>query len=106
MIGLMRPAGFDDSLRGHAAAALGADVEIAAGELEHPLSIVRWHLSRAGRRDGEQPAHMSYLGGTLAVGEEPVMTDAVEARGNDVEHEPADELVGPRVMTLVLSWWR
>ena len=55
MIGPMRPAGFDHSLRGHAAAALGADVEIAAGELEHPLSIVRWHLSRAGRRDGEQP---------------------------------------------------
>ena len=37
---------------------------------------------------------MSDFGGTLAVGEEAIVADAVKARGNDVEHEPADELVG------------
>src|SRR5947207_114919 len=49
--------------------------------------------------DGEQRHREQFAGarnvlGTLAAGEQAVIADAVEASGQDVDQEPADELVG------------
>ena len=42
----------------------------------------------------EQVSSLSQIGFTLGVSEEPVVTDSVEARRQDMEQEAADELVG------------
>ena len=42
----------------------------------------------------QQATAQGQLGGTLAVGQVAVVTDAVEAVGQDVKQEAADELVG------------
>ena len=49
-----------------------------------------------GRRRVEQPAAERELGGAVAVGEEAVVADAVEAVRQGVQQEAADELVGAR----------
>jgi len=49
---------------------------------------------------------MGQLGGAPTVGEIAVVADAMEAVGQDVEQEAADELVGTKVITFCLSWWR
>ncbi len=46
-----------------------------------------------GGRHGEQFAGTGDVAGAAAVGKEPVMADAVEALGQDVDEEAADELV-------------
>ena len=49
--------------------------------------------ARRRRGDTEQFAGRGDVLGAVAVGEEPVVADAVEALGQHVHQEPADELV-------------
>src|SRR5438270_13750252 len=49
-----------------------------------------------------QTATIGKLGGALTVGEIAVVADAMEAVGQDVEQEPADELVGAKGHHLLL----
>ena len=51
-------------------------------------------LALLGRRRGEEAAAEGEPGGALAVGEQAEVADAVEARRQDVEQEPAHELAG------------
>ena len=64
-------------------------------------------VSIAGRilwcRDVEQPARSRDVLGASAVGEETVVTDAVETVGQDVDEEAADELVAIKRHKLVAS---
>lgn len=75
----------------HGAAATRAALEIAFGELAQALAIVE--PDRRGRRlGGEQTPAQRELGLALAVGEKAVMADAVEAVGQRVQEEAAQEL--------------
>ena len=51
-------------------------------------------LRRARRRHGEQVSGLRDIGRAAGIGEQAVVTDAVEAFGQDVQQEAADELVG------------
>ena len=88
--------GLDDD---HAAAAAPARTgqhagSVGRGGLE-PLG-----LFRAGRY-GKQLARPCDVGGAIAVGEQSVMADAVQALGQYVRQKAANELVGwQRVMVL------
>ena len=54
--------------------------------------------------DVEQPTRLGDVVGASGVGEEAVVADAMEAVGQDVDQEAADELVdGARVITLARS---
>jgi hypothetical protein len=57
----------------------------------------RWGLGCVGLfgagRHGEQLARLGDVGGAVVVGEQPVVADAMEAPGQHVHQEPADELV-------------
>ena len=80
--------------RMHRAAAVRADVERLAGQVDGgaPASSARRRF--VGWWRGEQVAAQRQLGGAMAVGEEADMADAVEAVGQGVQQEAADELVG------------
>ena len=63
----------------------------------------------------EQPATERELGGAVAIGEEAIVTDAVEAVRQGVHQEAADELVGTEtdrptknavVSTMRSQFWR
>ena len=56
------------------------------------LGQARWH--------GEQLAGACDVGGAIAVGEQSVVADAVQAPGQHVRQEAANELVGGSVMVL------
>src|SRR5580765_6511523 len=58
---------------------------------------------RVGERQVEQPATERELGGALAVGEESVVADAMEAVRQGVHQEAADELVGVKRHELGLA---
>ena len=45
------------------------------------------------RFGSQQVSDLRDIGGTVAVSKEPVVTDAVLASGQDVDQEPADELI-------------
>jgi hypothetical protein len=47
-----------------------------------------------GGRHGEQLAGARDVGGAVAVGEQPVVTDAMQALGQHMHEEAPDELVG------------
>jgi hypothetical protein len=47
-----------------------------------------------GLRDGEQLARPRDVVGAGGFGEQPIMADAMEALGQDVAEEAADELIG------------
>ena len=57
------------------------------------VRLVR-HLGRGGRCDAEQLTDVVETGLAGGAGEQAVVADAVEALGQDVEQEAADELVG------------
>jgi len=80
---LSRLEGFDDD---HGAAASGARM---VGQVR--LVGVLGRLFAA--RHGEQLAGLGEAGGAIAVGEEAVVADAMEALGEHVHQETADELV-------------
>jgi hypothetical protein len=81
--------GFDDD---HAATAAGARTWQHARFVER-CGPARLGLFGAGRH-GEQLARLRDVGGTVAAGKQPVVTDAVEAPGQHVHQEAPDELVG------------
>ena len=66
----------------------------------------RRRMARLRCRCGEQPAAQRELGGAMAVGEEAVVADAMEAVGQGVQQEAADELVGVERHDLGLAAWR
>ena len=68
----------------------GAGVPI--GVVARDQGIDRWH----GR--GDQLPGTRDIGLAAGAGEQPVMADAMEPLGQDVEHEAPDELVGASVM--------
>jgi len=45
------------------------------------------------RRGSEQLTRLVYVGGTIAIGEQAIVADAVEPLGQHVHQEAADELV-------------
>ena len=74
-----------------------------------------WRGRTTGRRLGivwrfplmiEKPSAKRELGGAMAVGEEAEVADAMEAVGQHVQQEAADELVGASVMTFGAPSWR
>src|SRR5271154_176373 len=69
----------------------------ARGGLQHAWLVGRWGLGCVGLfgadRHGEQLARLGDVGGAVAVGEQPVVADAMEALRQHVHQEPADELV-------------
>lgn len=70
-------------------------MEGVPGRLTRLVAPVRNRRKRfGGRRHSQQRPAEGQLRGTMAVGEEPVMADAVEAIGQGVEQEASDELVG------------
>ncbi len=85
--------GLDDN---HGSAAAGAGL---AERLWRCIGLVGGLVLR--RRDVQQFAGQSQVLGTAAIGEEPVMADAVEASGQDVEQEASDELSYRQVHGLV-----
>src|SRR5207245_1422154 len=78
----------------HAAAAERTEVERTAGDLLVALAVI----GGAGRRRRlggcQQTAVMSELGDAHTIRQIAVVADAMEAVGQDVEQEAADELVG------------
>jgi hypothetical protein len=88
--GRMRPGGDAH----HGACAVWTAVEVASGELAIAFAIIARGRRRWGRRSGEQSPAESELVGTVAVGEEAVVTDALEAVREGVKQEAADELLG------------
>jgi len=68
----------------------------ARGERPASVFVCLWLASGgglAGRLDPKQVAHTREGLASVALGEEAVVTDAVEAVGQDVEEKAADELV-------------
>ena len=66
------------------------------GKIHAAVAIVlfRWVDRRLGNRHAEQIAAVSKLLRAMAIAEEAVIADAMEALGQDVKQEAADELVG------------
>src|SRR5262249_20599811 len=57
-----------------------------------------------GRRHCEQLTSACDIGGAGAIGEQPIMADAVEALGQDVNEEAPDELVSCEPHRLPVTW--
>lgn len=93
----------------------GADGQGKAGERFHTVAIGgrcgRPVGGGSGRRDAEELSAAGQLLSAMASTEEAVIADAVKARRQDVEQEPADEFAGgerhrlvrvPRVGAVIL----
>src|SRR5262245_23245721 len=91
--------GLDDD---HAAAAAGTWVSQRARPVVGRCGIAGLRRFRVGRY-GEQLAGAGNVGGTVAVGEQSVVADAVKAPGQHVQEEAPDELVGGERHRLVSS---
>src|SRR5258705_6850193 len=67
--------------------------------------VVRAQLRRLGlfwaRRQGEQLARVRNVSGSVAVGEQPIVSDAMEALRQHVDQEAPDELVSHQCHRLV-----
>ena len=92
----------------HAAAALRTGmVEVLGKERVLASPGVRWQRGRRSelRCRSDELASAGELLGALgaAIGEQAVMADAVEAPGQDVHEEPANELAGSSVMVVYRS---
>jgi hypothetical protein len=94
----------------HRAATTWAGIERDSGELSIALAIVglaivgRWRRRR--RRRGEKLSAACKLGAAVAIGQEAVMADTMEAVRQGMQEETADELAGGKGITLGLSWCR
>ena len=82
----------------HETAAIRADGGWLAGVLVC-LRVARVVVGLAGRLELKQVAHTREGLASVAFGEKAVVTDAMEAVGQDVEEEAADELVRGERMT-------
>jgi len=78
----------------HGTAAAGATVNIDAHEVAQALAVIACSADRFWRLLIEKPADQGELGDAVAVGEEAVMPDAVEAVGQAVQQKAANELIG------------
>ena len=87
--------GLDDK---HAAAAAGAKADWRGGGKRIGLAVIFSFGCRCA--DGEQDAHRGQIFRAGAAGQKPVMADAVEALGQDVDQEAADDLPVSSVMVL------
>jgi hypothetical protein len=75
----------------HAAAAARAWTRQHAGLFERGFGRLGLFW---GRRQGEQLARVRNVSGSVAVGEQPIVSDAMEALRQHVDQEAPDELVG------------
>jgi|SRR6267142_4103678 hypothetical protein len=67
--------------------------------------VRRWRLGFFwARRHGEQLARVRNVCGSVAAGEQPIVSDAMEALRQRVDQEAADELVGRQRHGLVAGW--
>lgn len=86
----------------HGATAAGAAVDVDAHEVAQALAIIG--VAADPRRVGliEQPPDQRQFALPMAVGKEAVVADAMEAVGQAMEQETADELVGVEPITFAL----
>jgi hypothetical protein len=87
--GVLSTGARERSQRQHRAATTRTGIERDAGELSITLAIVgRW------RRRSKKLSALGELGTAVAIGQEAIMADAVEAIRQRMQEEAADELAG------------